>query len=181
MSFTWAVNRIGNFREEQWTTLSEREKWKCSLWPHRAVADLPNPGIKPRFPHYRRILYHLSHRGSNIQRRPTPSSELHSIRVGAPEMESPASSQLYLGLLVERMELSNAHFKLGSYWREIWQVPTMGDWPQRMEVFLATDLQTRPAVSLMFTMGHLLEVRPSIHLGSPEQLGGRSDNHMTVF
>ena len=50
MSFTWAVNRIGNFREEQWTTLSEREKWKCSLWPHGAVADLPNPGIKPRFP-----------------------------------------------------------------------------------------------------------------------------------
>ena len=47
----------------------------------------------------------------------------------------------------------------------------MGDWPQHMQVFLATDLQTPPAVSLMFTMGHLLEVCPSIHLGSPEQLG----------
>ena len=40
-----------------------------------------------------------------------------------------------------------------------------------MEVFLATDLQTRPAVSLMFTMGHLLAVHPSTHLGPPEQLG----------
>ena len=47
----------------------------------------------------------------------------------------------------------------------------MGDWPQHMEVFLATDLQTRPAVSLLFTMGHFLELCLSIHLGSPEQLG----------
>ena len=98
-------------------------------------------------------------------------AELHSIRVGAPEMKIPVSSRLYLGPLVERLELSHARFKLGSYWREIWQVPTMGDWPQHMQVFLATDLQTPPAVSLMFTMGHLLEVCPSIHLGSPEQLG----------
>ena len=131
----------------------------------------PTQGSNPDFPHCRRILYHFSHHGSNIQRRPIPSSELHSIRVGAPEMEIPVSSQLYLRPLVERLELSNAHFKLRSYWREIWQVPTMGDWPQHMEVFLATDLQTRPAVSLLFTMGHFLEVRPSIHLGSPEQLG----------
>ena len=28
------------------------------------LEDLPNPEIKPGFPHYRQILYHLSHQGS---------------------------------------------------------------------------------------------------------------------
>lgn len=47
----------------------------------------------------------------------------------------------------------------------------MGDWPWHMEVSLAADLQTQADVALMFTMGHLLEVCPGTHAGSPEQLG----------
>ena len=35
-------------------------EWVAISFPE----DLPNPEIKPGFPHYRQILYHLSHQGS---------------------------------------------------------------------------------------------------------------------
>ena len=41
---------------------SRPEYW--SGWPFPSSGDLPNPGIEPRSPHCRRILYQLSHKGS---------------------------------------------------------------------------------------------------------------------
>ena len=37
-----------------------RQKYWSGL-PFPSLGDLPNPGIKLRSPHYRQILYHLSH------------------------------------------------------------------------------------------------------------------------
>ena len=41
---------------------SRQEYW--SGLPCPAPGDLPNSGVKPRSPHCRQILYHLSHQGS---------------------------------------------------------------------------------------------------------------------
>ena len=41
---------------------SRQEYW--SGLPFPSPGDLPNPGIKPRSPDCRQILYHLSHQGS---------------------------------------------------------------------------------------------------------------------
>ena len=41
---------------------SRQECW--SGLPFPSPGDLPNPGIKPRSPHCRQTLYHLSHQGS---------------------------------------------------------------------------------------------------------------------
>lgn len=46
----------------------------------------------------------------------------------------------------------------------------MGDWPWHMEVFLAVDLQAQTDVSLLFTVGCLLEVCPVTHIRPLEQL-----------
>ena len=40
---------------------SRQEHW--SGWPCPPPGDLPNPGIEPRSPHCRQILYRLSHQG----------------------------------------------------------------------------------------------------------------------
>ena len=44
---------------------SRQEYWRGLPCP--PPGDLPNPGIEPRFPHCRRVLYHLSHQGSPQQ------------------------------------------------------------------------------------------------------------------
>ena len=41
---------------------SRQEYW--SGLPFPSPGDLPDPGIKPKSPHGRQILYHLSHQGS---------------------------------------------------------------------------------------------------------------------
>ena len=41
---------------------SRQEYW-CEL-PCPPPGDLPDPGVEPTSPHFRRILYHLSHQGS---------------------------------------------------------------------------------------------------------------------
>ena len=41
---------------------SRPEYW--SGFPFTSPGDLPNPGIEPRSPHWRQILYQLSHKGN---------------------------------------------------------------------------------------------------------------------
>ena len=43
----------------------------CSGLPSPPPGDLPNPGIKPRSPHWRQILYHLSLQGNSNEARNT--------------------------------------------------------------------------------------------------------------
>ena len=45
---------------------SRPQYWSGKLFP--SPGDLPNPGIEPRSPHCRRILYQLSHKGSTHTR-----------------------------------------------------------------------------------------------------------------
>lgn len=122
-------------------------------------------------------LYLNSKKGamSNIEQHPRPSiwfSELYPIYREMPGMKVSVSFWfLFLAPVVEFQELSNAHFKLVCYWREVWWVSRAGDCPWHMEEFLVVELQTQPDVSLMFTMGCLLEVCPATNTGSPEQLG----------
>ena len=42
--------------------LSRQQYW--SALPFPSLGDLPDPGIKPRSPHFRQTLYHRSHQGS---------------------------------------------------------------------------------------------------------------------
>ena len=41
---------------------SRQKYWNVYAFP--SPWDIPNPGIQPRFPHCRPVLYHLSHQGS---------------------------------------------------------------------------------------------------------------------
>lgn len=64
----------------------------------------------------------------NIHLRPIASSNMHPIHLGAPEVKIPISSGfLFLGPLIAFWKLSCTHFKVGCYWKEVWQVPNTGD------------------------------------------------------
>ena len=49
--------------ETLWT-IQSMEFCRPEYWSIPSPVDLPNPGIKPRSPAYRQILYQLSHQGS---------------------------------------------------------------------------------------------------------------------
>ena len=54
------------------------EYWSRQLFP--SPRDLPNPGIKPKSPALRQILYQLSHQGS--PRSPLDNSKVHLRTIG---------------------------------------------------------------------------------------------------
>ena len=55
---------------------SKQKYWRGLPFP--CPADLPDPGIEPRSPHCRQMLYHLSHQGSPLPRALTGLSQSKS-------------------------------------------------------------------------------------------------------
>ena len=61
-----ALLSMGFSRQEYWSRL-----------PFLPPEDLPDPGIEPRSPHRRWILYHLSHQGSSFRENHTSKRYMH--------------------------------------------------------------------------------------------------------
>ena len=62
----WRIPWTVAYQDPPSMRFSRQEYW--SGLPFPSPGDPPDPGIKPRFPHCRQTLYHLSHQGSPSQK-----------------------------------------------------------------------------------------------------------------